>query len=158
MPNAAVVLDHAPDRELAAAVRDAILELFAKDAFLFQADVNERAITHRLALHMTPRFPKWDVDCEYNREGLDPKRVELGRDGTDGSRVFPDIIIHHRNTAENFLVVEVKKSTSEVPDQDDLNKLKALSQQLGYEHALFLKFRAGGILVKPELERVVWCQ
>lgn len=48
-------------------------------------------------------FPKWNVDCEYNRVKYDFKKV-------NGKLVNPDIIVHHRNTFVNLLVVEVKKS------------------------------------------------
>src|ERR671919_217063 len=70
-----VILKSAPDGAPAEAVSAAVAELFAHDAALFQVDANERSITHRLALHMTPRFPKWHVDCEYNRDGFDPKML-----------------------------------------------------------------------------------
>jgi hypothetical protein len=147
---------------VAEAVSTAVAELFDREAFLFQVDANERSITHRLALHMTPRFPDWDVDCEYNRDGFDPKMLHGAQatedpNETNGSRVYPDIIVHHRGKRgkpENLLVIEVKKSTSYRSDQADLAKLQALRQQLGYQYALFLRF--GSDSTSPTLERVVW--
>lgn len=48
--------------------------------------------------------------------------------------VFPDIIIHQRNSDEhNLIVLEVKK-----PDEDlayDQRKLRAFRRELGYAHA-----------------------
>lgn len=55
------------------AVRAAINLLFEKDAFLLRRNVSERAITHRLALHLTHFFPFHDVDCEYNSD-IDAKK------------------------------------------------------------------------------------
>ena len=153
------ILESAQDKALAAAVAAAVADLFEGDAFLFQIDANERSITHRLAIHLTARFHEWDVDCEYNRDGFDPKMLH-GPDGggdpneTDGSRVYPDIIVHHRGKSENLLVIEVKKSTSKISDEADLAKLQGLRQQLGYQYALFLRFGCGTAM--PTLEKVVW--
>ena len=71
-----------------------------------------------------------------------------------GSRVYPDVIVHHRGKPENLLVIEVKKSTSNRSDDADLAKLQALRQQLGYQYALFLRFGSG--TAAPTLERIVW--
>jgi hypothetical protein len=132
-------------------IQRAIDRLLAEDTHLFEVDANERSITHRLAIYLQELLPDWNVDCEYNRNFDDPKRLDvLTRDGTtmandtDATTVFPDIIVHHRNTNENHLVIEVKKTTSNRTDQLDLEKLRGFRQQLRYEHALFLKLKAGG--------------
>lgn len=156
------ILEGAPDGAVAEAVSIAVAELFEHDAFLFQVDANERSITHRLAVHLTPLLPDWNVDCEYNRDGFDPKMLHgpSGAEGpneTNGSRVYPDIIVHHRGkrgVLENLLVIEVKKSTSSRSDDADLEKLHTLRQQLGYQYALFLRFDSGTTF--PTLERIVW--
>lgn len=61
-------------------------------------------------------FPDFDVDCEYNRDGVAPKKIgHLGLypddDDTEAETVFPDIIVHRRGTEQNYLVIEAKKST-----------------------------------------------
>jgi hypothetical protein len=137
------LLEGALDREIAEKVFAAIDELFQRDAALFEVDANERSISHRLAQYLTSRFPEWDVDCEYNRDGHAPKRLLLGQPpvdaaDTDGARVFPDIIVHHRTQADNLLVIELKKSTSNVSDEADHAKLRAFRDELGYRHGLFL--------------------
>jgi hypothetical protein len=159
VPPTKAILKGAPDGALAEAVSTAVAALFERDAFLFQVDANERSITHRLAVHMTPCFPDWHVDCEYNRDGFDPKVLHgLGGaedpDETNGSRVYPDVVVHHRGKPENLLVIEVKKSTSNRSDAADLAKLRALRQQLGYQYALFLCFGSG--TAAPTLEKIVW--
>src|SRR5437867_5577475 len=115
------ILEGAPDGDMAGAVAAAISALFDRDKFLFQADINERSITHSLAFHLASRFLGWHVDCEYNRDGFDPKILHWsGEDDAseaNGSRVYPDIIVHHRGRPENLLVIEVKKSTSSRSDE-----------------------------------------
>lgn len=159
-PAEELILQGVPYGTLAERVKAAVITLFRYDVFLLEADVNERSITHCLAVHLAPYFPKWHVDCEYNRNGLDPKTLEAFDDdgelnGINGSRVFPDIVIHRRGKRENLLVIEVKKSTSSRTDEKGLAKLQALRRQLEYSHALFLRFTRGA--EKPGLERAVWC-
>jgi hypothetical protein len=135
-------------------VKTAIEILVRKDAHLLKIDVNERSITHRLALYLQDAFGGWDVDCEYNRNRYDTKKLIIGddvriavepiqTDDEEGKTVYPDIILHHRGTDQNLLVVEVKKTTSHVPKDFDLSKLREYKRQLGYSHALFLNFITG---------------
>jgi hypothetical protein len=135
-------------------VRTAIELLISRDTHLLKIDVNERSITHKLALYLQDGFKGWDVDCEYNRNRYDSKKLIIGHDvhltaettQTDdeqGKTVYPDIIVHHRGTDQNLLVVEVKKTTSHVSRNFDLNKLREYKHQLGYSYALFLNFFTG---------------
>ena len=147
-------------------VRTAIELLIRKDAHLLKIDVNERSITHRLALHLQDAFKGWDVDCEYNRNRYDTKKLFIGNDvritvetiqsdDEQGKTVYPDIIVHHRDTDQNLLVVEVKKTTSHVPKNFDLDKLREYKRQLGYSHSLFLSFVTGSP-EKIEVEEEIW--
>ena len=74
------------------------------DELLFRIHANERSITHRLAVHLEAPFAGWNVDCEYSRIGdgpneykrlLLPSAENVTHFDMDGSRVFPDIVIHH---------------------------------------------------------------
>lgn len=140
-----------PSRDMIAVALDrAVARLLARDAHLLRVDANERSITHRLAMYLQEAFPAWDVDCEYNRNFDDPKRLDVmtddgkaGADDTQGTTVFPDIIVHRRNTNDNLLVIEVKKSTSTRGDGRDAEKLNGFRGQLRYGHAAFLKLRTG---------------
>jgi hypothetical protein len=150
-------------QEVIMARLDAAIEcLFERDQQLFTLDVNERSISHRLALHLQDRFPGWDVDCEYNRKGHDVKRLRLcieksiASNDTDAKTVFPDIIVHHRVTDENLLAIEIKKTTSRVSSDADFKKLKAFKHQLGYRHALFLRFATGE--EKARVDEVRWLE
>lgn len=142
------LIAEADDKCLAEKIAKAIICLFHNDLFLFQADANERSISHHLAVYLKRVWPNWDVDCEYNRDRHDTKSVNLSGnlndgDGTNGSRVYPDVIVHKRGCDDNLLVIEIKKTTSDRSDAKDIAKLKAYRLQLNYRSGLFLRFRAG---------------
>lgn len=137
--------------------------ILTHDSYLFIASANERSMTHKLAEYLQQEFPDWNVDCEYNKN-LDSgktvpvweaKRAELMQklenemtnrrrnliekvlDG--GISVYPDIIIHHRGTRENLVVIEAKKENFAGNDFDE-QKLEAYKNHLGYEFAFKVKF------------------
>jgi hypothetical protein len=144
---------HAPGE----AVAHALSELLVNDHDLLGIDANERSITFRFAMYLQLRFPGLTVDCEYNRDGTEPKRLghlELYPDSEDdeAKTVFPDVIVHRRGTRQNHLVLEFKKSTSRVDRQIDLRKLRGYKQQLGYEHALFVEVGTEGHSIITALE------
>jgi hypothetical protein len=99
----------------------------------------------------------WD---SYNRDGHDPKRLNLSAECTkaseEGSRVYPDIIVHRRGTDDNLLVIEMKKSTNSIPRHCDLEKLKEYRNQLGYNYALFVEFRIS--CTEPGIDCTQWIQ
>jgi len=128
------------------ALNKALEKLLRADAEILKMDINERSISHRLANYLEPMFPEWNVDCEYNRNHDDPKRLDIKRrkvcsDDIQATTVFPDIIIHKRGSDQNFVVIEMKKTTSTEDDSYDLQKLKAFKEQLGYKFAIFVKIR-----------------
>ena len=134
-------------RERLTRARDKLLQ---RDADLFHIDVNERTLTHKLAEYLQAEFEAWNVDCEYNRHGRQPKRLHLEEarrvriDDTDGLTVYPDIIIHHRRKEENLLVIEAKKSTSTTDNRFDRLKLDSFREELQYRFSVLLTFRMGG--------------
>ncbi len=139
------------------AVAHALSELLDDDHDLLGIDANERSITFRFAMHLQQHLPDWTVDCEYNRDGIEPKRLghlELYPDSEDdeAKTVFPDVIVHRRGTRNNHLVLEFKKSTSRIDRQIDLRKLRGYKQQLGYEHALFVEVGTEGQAIITVLE------
>jgi len=130
-------------------------ELLRHDFYLLQVAANERSITHKFAEYLQREFPSYDVDCEYNRTGIEPKTLdrlksELSKgvplDDEDATTVFPDIIVHHRGTRNNFLVIEAKKDVK--ADPKDEKKLSAYKEKLGYQHAYAVTFPTG-----PKLNR-----
>lgn len=134
----------------------ALDQLFKNDAFLLENGAHERSIAHKLAEYLQQQFPDWHVDCEYNRHGLYPKRIP-GIENCEADRssdlVLPDIIIHHRNTDDNLLVIEIKPRKTKIVDECDDAKLSAFTDQGGdykYRLGLFIGFDG---LNEPQL---VW--
>lgn len=98
-----------------------------KNLLVSGENINERSLTHRLAVHLEHVIQckgyLFDVDCEYNRMGSSEDRVpkminecflesepSVCANDLSAHTIYPDIIIHHRRTDVNILVVEVKKS------------------------------------------------
>jgi hypothetical protein len=132
-------------------------------------DISERTVAGLLGRHLESALRespaasnRWSVDCEYNRLGLDPKRVpdlgemfadlavRLGWPADDVAAsahglVVPDIVVHRRQSgigAGNLIACEVKRvDASKRAIAADLVKLAVYRQYIGYEHA-FLVFLA----------------
>ena len=149
----------------------AIETLFSNDSWLLVKNINERSITHKLAEYMQPLFQNYNIDCEYNGDIFSKtaqKRIsflidELKQKGikltkkevikTDSEFtdrfVFPDIIIHKRGKSDNNLcIIEVKKTTSNVPPEYDKIKLQAYTSDrygndLKYKIGVFIEFKSG---------------
>ena len=133
--------------------------LSARDGLLLKDDLNERSIAHKLAHYLEDGFPGWDVDCEYNRNHDDAKTLPLKRrdvpnDDLHARTVFPDVIVHRRNTDSNLLVIEIKKSTNAESSDWDKQKLKAFRGTLKYRFAVFLRLATGSNSAgkDPEIE------
>ena len=142
----------------------AINTLRVNDNYLLEVDANERSITHKLAMYMEQTFGKcYDVDCEYNRNIGDVKKIHMIQSKLDEisnnkainedeifkeelieKSVFPDIIVHKRgNLKKNLLIVEVKKSTGPIGEDYDIEKLKFYTEHnnyLKYKYGVFIKF------------------
>lgn len=119
--------------------------LLKNNRYLLENNLHERTLTHKLAEYLQLEFPEYNVDCEYNRNGLEPKKLEsliedIKSSDDTGKTVYPDIIIHNRNTNDNFIVIEAKKSNNTA---DDKKKLKAYKTDLKYKYAFAVKFWVG---------------
>lgn len=133
------------------AVLSALKMLFQRDAKLMEADSSEPSITSCLGNYLKTEFPEWDVDCEYNRQGVIPKKLRINN---IVKLVYPDIIVHRRQTDQNWLVIEVKKISNPESDEVDLQKLQCFVEQLGYRHALFLRLDIQR--PQPSVSRLIW--
>jgi hypothetical protein len=121
--------------------------LLKHDRELLELDANERSLTHKLAEHLQVEFLDWNVDCEYNRVGALPKRLigirkNVSTEDTNARTVFPDIIIHRRNTKTNLVVIEAKKSSTADGSADE-EKLKAYIAEHHYQFAFAVVFPVG---------------
>lgn len=135
----------------------ALRKLRSNDSFLIQANTNERTISHKIAEYLQEEFPTRNVDCEYNRHGEEIKELEVPRDSinwddTEAKTVFPDIIIHQRNTDEhNLLVIEVKKSSNARRQFDEIKLMSFTKDPYNYNFGLFLEINMNG----PN-DRLIW--
>lgn len=157
----------------------AISKLFEKDHHLLSHDLNERTIAHKLAVYLQEEFQEYNVDCEYNRnvdEASKQKRIyvleseckrlkkdfikDIVDDDTEymGLSTFPDIVIHRRGkNTDNYLVIEIKKSTNRLDRRFDFKKLECYTDKerynnLEYDWGLFIEFETGMEKIKkPEL-------
>jgi len=131
--------------EIEARIVCSLEQLCEKDFYLLQNDLNECSINHRVACYLQEHFPEWYVDCEYNRNVVKIKELDLPKDkidwnDTEARSVFPDIVVHRRgDEGPNLLVIEVKKSTNTCDRKHDYNKLKEYGDTLSYFCALFLE-------------------
>lgn len=129
-------------KEIFQRFEESLTEFLKADHILLEINANERAISHKLAEHIQNQFPEWNVDCEYNRVKYDLKRV-------NGKLVNPDIIVHHRNTSENLLVVEVKKSGNKKGIRRDQERLENFSKgPLIYKTGVLIIFKGNNYTLK----------
>jgi hypothetical protein len=109
----------------------ALNEFYGHETYILEKDLGERALTHRLAVHVERQFPGWEVDCEYNRLGERmlrlPKGTIVSTDDALGKSVFPDILVHQRDIPNNLLAIEVRKASNHQPSEHDQHKLEALT-------------------------------
>ena len=144
--------------EIESFISKMLQDLYELDKFLLANDVTERAITHKMGMYLERHFPnEWDVDCEFNRMGFmehgsidytsgDYFAKTVNLSGTfipdeddQGSRVYPDIIVHKRGTTNNLLIIEVKVKSKGASKSHDYKKLKAYKSYLKYKFAYFIE-------------------
>jgi hypothetical protein len=125
------------EAELDKVVR-ALGDFYTRETHLLDKDLGERALTHRLAVHLENRF--------HNRLGERrlrlPKALIVSTDDDSGKSVFPDIIVHRRTVPENLLAIELRKATNHQPGEHDRHKLRAMT-----DPHLWHAFRAGVLLI-----------
>ena len=109
----------------------ALHDFYAREAFLLERDLGERALTHRLAVCIEKQFSGWEVDCDYDRLGERTMRLPHGTvSSTDdhlAKSIYPDIVVHQRDIPNNLLAIEVRKAANHQPIEHDQHKLQALS-------------------------------
>ena len=118
--------------QIKTALNRAIDKFVECDKHLLAADVNERSMSHRIAVYWEQEMPDYDVDCEYNRDGFDVKRLELMQGLT-----FP-IVLRRSTNEHSLLVVEMKKTAAGSDPTYDLHKLRAFRRELKYTWAVHL--------------------
>ena len=144
----------------------ALGEFYVREAFLLDKDAGERALAHRLAVHVERQFSGWDVDCEYDRLGERTLRLPHGTivstDEHLAKSVFPDIVVHQRDIPNNLLAIELRKATNHQPIEHDQQKLQALTDPhlwfaywigvllvLGKQNVVRSEIYVGGVIDRP---------
>ncbi|PHS08089.1 MAG: hypothetical protein COA88_07285 [Kordia sp.] len=141
-------------KEVKCIIEESLDKLFKHDAVLLKRDydINERAISHRLAIHIESivKSEELDVDVEYNRmrenncEGTDvgnliAKRFNWEKAGEGSSFVYPDIIVHKRDTSLNVIEIEIKMAWKNSKKQYDYEKINEYIDQLNYQHGIYIE-------------------
>lgn len=135
------------------AINYAFEQLKARDSHLLDVKINERSLTHKLAMYLE-EFSKqesnglltdYDFDIEYNKNHFEAKTLLSLQDfrvkatDTNGKTVYPDIIIHKRNTNCNLIVIEVKKKNAPTGKKNlDKMKIEAYKEDLNYRFGVFV--------------------
>lgn len=98
-------------------IYEAAFQTFAERDFqLLDSNAHEQSWSHRIAMYMEMMArrmeldPRYQVDCEYNRNGNGVKRI---RTGARTPSITCDIILHSRGQIEeqdNLIAIEIKKS------------------------------------------------
>lgn len=125
-------------------LRIAIQILQMRDNQLLLNSAHELSVTHRLATYLELFFVDMHVDCDYNRDIDDPKKV-------DGTLRRPDIIVHRRQSPrENVLAIETKVVTNTPSiDHHDSEKLARLKKKFKYQYA-------AAISIGPSKAMIQW--
>jgi len=118
------------------------LELFMKnDIFLLEADADERTISHRLAFYLQSEISEMHVDCEYNRDEFEIKKISNPK-WSKPRRIYPDIIVHKRGeNSNNILVVEIKKQENREIENDEIKLKEFTLDSYGYNFGLLIIFK-----------------
>ena len=141
-------------------IRPVVLNLYDRDALLFDHDLSERSIAFRFAHYLQNKFDqlkkyKVFIDCDYNshlkfEDGkwrrYHGKPLE-DRDGSATGR-FIDIIVHRRSGNEDkenwsdLICFELKKWNNQNEDRNDKdrNNLQRLTSDYGYQYGFHIIF------------------
>jgi hypothetical protein len=119
----------------------ALTNFYGGETWLFEHDLGERTLTHRLAVYLEEQFPGWKVDCDYDRLGERTLRLPRGSivstDDHLAKSIYPDIVVHQREIPKNLLAIEVRKASNHQPPEHDRHKLRALTDpHLWFAYAL----------------------
>ena len=141
-------------------ITEAVAQLKKKDSILIENRTHERSIAHRLAIYIeniinSPQSEDyWDVDCEYNRDGIgyNAKALMKIKDNANNigktiksiekTKVYPDIIVHKRGQQVGLIAIELKHFSLDC--RYDRIKLAEYKRQLAYKTAALIKYKTCG--------------
>jgi len=121
--------------QVAEVVRQSLAKVISDEWLLVELGAAERALVHQLGLRVRRRIPRdldFDVDIEYNRQGLDGASKLLLPPRTS----IPDLVVHrrgHGGREHNLLVLEAKNTGRGVAHpMETWRSWKRLSLGLGF--------------------------
>jgi hypothetical protein len=149
-----MVLNSKQRKQLIEVAKVVLLKVQHEDSELITRGGLERSIVFRFALYfyeymrVNPITCHWfnhlDMDVEYGKNGLNPKRTPRRPHGTQ-----PDFILHHRGgNNENLLVIEFKGWWNGSHRETDRIKLEDYVHQDGeyrYGLGLLVDFQEDGV-------------
>jgi len=111
-------------------IKEACGRLYNSQKDLITAQAHERTIGAYMAEYLRPLFEGWQVDSEYNREGIEGRRKRDERGG-----MVPDIIIHKRGQrlGANLAAIEIKGHWNREERAVDEEKLRRIRAEYGYQ-------------------------
>ena len=113
-------------------------------------NIGERTISNKLSNYIEMFVNnQYDVDVEYNRMRSKYEHDDLGNlmgktlnweeSGEGSSFVYPDIIIHKRDTNLNLVEIEIKMSWKNRKKDYDYLKINEYMKQLGYKFGVYIE-------------------
>lgn len=134
-----MILEQAQIKQLQVVISNCLESLYQMDSTLITRGGMEQSASFRFAIYLNEAIKEIDwlnglqLDIEYNKNGLNPKRTPRRPKG-----VRPDLIIHSRgNNDANILVVEIKGWWNDEPREFDRIKLEDFTHQDGeYKYGL----------------------
>lgn len=136
--------------ELFEAVKKSVELFMVHDKQLLNICSHEQSLSFRIGHYLIDTFePKYQVDCEFNRHGKDPKRLSekslnhrsTGQCHNQGDR--PDIVVHSRGSDDyNLIFIEIKKKKEgrDTRRQDKERIEFATSGKLNYHLGIYIEF------------------
>ncbi|MDI5922791.1 hypothetical protein QLQ86_18665 [Halomonas sp. LR5S13] len=145
------------ETDVQATLGRALAKLTTRDASLLSTEANERTIACRLAFYLQAELPHWDVDCEYNCWAATGQRkghtiVTTTSETTNARTIYPDILIHHRDSREHLAIIELCKSSFPHGKHQDVKKLRHCLAKLGCRHAFHLEVGVGEAVGENRIE------
>ncbi|MBU0710643.1 hypothetical protein KJ762_06480 [bacterium] len=128
-----------------------LLQIQQPMLFIQDNDISEETVSTTLHAFLSPNFPEYHLNCEYNRMTDEngnqiSKRIHRNPNAKNPSLVLPDIIVHHQEDGRhNLLVIEIKMAWKNREKEEDYNKLIGYTSELRYKYGLYLELGEQGI-------------
>lgn len=134
-----MILNRQKIEQLQEIITNSLKRLYQIDSNLIERKGMEQSVAFRFAIYLNDSIRKIDwlnklqLDLEYNKNGLNPKKTPRRSDG-----VRPDLIIHSReDNDKNILIIEIKGWWNNKSRKIDRLKLEDFTNQAGeYRYGL----------------------